>query len=367
MKKIIISGEIGWDVMPSDIREQLDSAKGADLDVHIASPGGYVYDGLEIYNMFRDYKRDYPKSQNIATIKGVAASMASYLAVNPAFDLVAAEDNAVFMIHNVWGGTVGDYRDMGKAAEVFEGLTGIIATAYAAKTGADIDDIRADMDDESWFFGSEIMDAGYVDDMVKTEEEPETKSSAVARAKLAFSAVAKKVNEAENKTDYQKIAAMVKPTAQTPAVNAGKIIPEVKTMTLDQLMAENPAAKIEYENALKAQFDAGKTAGRESLQSTIKTAAKYLGADSTYPATIKKIAVDVLNGEKTAEALETTVSAFDAFVEANASGAAQGESSKIGDTPGEQNPELSQDGIIRNDADFAAEIARSKAALGMEV
>ena len=113
---INISGEIGCDVTPNKIKKQLDAAKGKDIDVHITSPGGFVFDGIEIFNAFRDYKKQYPKAQMMLTIKGLAASMASYLAVNPAFDLVAAEDNAVFMIHNAWGGAVGDYREMKKSA-----------------------------------------------------------------------------------------------------------------------------------------------------------------------------------------------------------------------------------------------------------
>ena len=192
MFKILISGEIGWDVTPYSISKQLDEANGKDLDVHIASPGGYVSDGIEIFNMFRDYKRKFPESQSMATIKGVAASMATYLAVNPAFDLIAAEDNAVFMIHNVWGGTVGDYREMLKTAEVFQGFTGIIADAYVRKTGISKDKIKNMMDDESWFFGSEILDSGFVDEIIKTDDTADQAQS-MAHAKLKFKNLSEKL------------------------------------------------------------------------------------------------------------------------------------------------------------------------------
>ncbi|GAG76337.1 unnamed protein product [marine sediment metagenome] len=107
MVKIILSGEIGWEINPDDIREKLDKAAGEDLEVHMISPGGGVMSGIEIFNIFRDYKRDYPESQNILLIKGFVASMGTYIAVNPAFDLVAAEDNVPWMIHNPYGGIVG--------------------------------------------------------------------------------------------------------------------------------------------------------------------------------------------------------------------------------------------------------------------
>ena len=78
MKIINISGEIGYDVMPEDVRNQLAEAGGKDIEIQIASPGGFVFDGIEIYNMIRDYKRKNPNAQILATVKGLAASMAAY-------------------------------------------------------------------------------------------------------------------------------------------------------------------------------------------------------------------------------------------------------------------------------------------------
>lgn len=374
MKKIIISGEIGWDIYPDDIRSQLAGAKGDDLEVHIASPGGSVIQGIEIFNMFRDYKRDYPDSESLAIIKGMAASMASYLAVNPVFDLVAAEDNAVFMIHNAWGATYGDYREMKTFSEVLEGLTNIIGKAYTKKTGKSISEIREMMDGESWFFGDEILEAGFVDEMMPSEDEDKNKAVAIAKAKSAFSAVSKKINETDQKQDMEKIAAIIKPnetdpakTAQTPAANAGNNITEVVTMTLTEFMAENPAAKIELESQLKEKFEAGEKAGRDSLQDAISTAAKYLGTDSVYPAEIKAVAIGVLDGKISVESLNVAVTIHDSKTEAEKSETAKKEAEGIGDTASEQPPDITQDGVIKNEADFDAEIRRTKTANGMEV
>jgi ATP-dependent Clp protease, protease subunit len=355
MNVINISGEIGYDVKPSDFKEQLKSAKGKDIDIHIASPGGYVSDGIEIYNMIRDYKRDNPSSQIMATLKGVAASMASYLAVNPAIDMVTAEDNAVFMIHNVWGGAVGDYREMKKSAEVFEGLTDILAQAYSKKTKKEKGTVREMMDNETWLFGSEIAAAGFVDEMIPAPEEKKEKSQALAEAKLKFKAVSEKLTD---KTETQKIAAMIQPQheAQNPAENsAGKnnTTPEVK-MTLNELLSQNPAAKQEHEEKLRAQFEAGVT----SMQERMTSAGKYLAPDSVYPSAIKNIAVDVLNCKKSVEALETTVSAFDALKQSQDSAAAKVETEELGETPAEITAQKSADGILMSEADIVAEANR---------
>ena len=382
MVKIILSGEIGWDIFPDEIREKLNAANGEDLDVHIASPGGGVMSGIEIFNLFRDYKRNHPGSQILATIKGLAASMASYLAMNPAFDLIAAEDNAVFMIHNASGSTWGDHREMLKTAEILDGLTNIIGKAYAQKTKKHIKEIREMMNDESWFFGDEILKAGFVDEMIKSKNKAVDKNTAIASAKMTVSNLSKKINESDNEFDTQQIAAIIVTdrsllewlggpavddikTTHTPA-NAGKNTEE-KTMTLEELMAENPAARIEFDNKLKETFNAGVKVGHESLRARMKAAAVFLSPDSKYPATVKSIAIDVLNGDKTAESLQTTAAAFDALKEAQNSDNAAEDSADLGDTAGQQLPDITKDGVIRNNDDFAAEINRTKKLYGMEV
>ena len=160
MNVINLSGEIGWDIIPADVKKELFAFNGQDVETHIASPGGFVFDGIELFNAYRDYKRQFPNAQMMLTIKGLAASMASYFAMNPAFDLVAAEDNAVFMIHNAWMGVIGDYQDLEKATEILYGLDNMLNSAYSRKTGKSKEEIKKLMDTESWYFGSEIKDAG---------------------------------------------------------------------------------------------------------------------------------------------------------------------------------------------------------------
>ncbi|MDY0178228.1 MAG: Clp protease ClpP, partial [Bacilli bacterium] len=135
MKTINIVGEIGWDLLPQSIQKQLNEAAGEDLELNIASPGGYVFDGIEIFNMIRAYKRQYTNSQILANLRGFVASMASYIAMNPAIDILAAENNAIFMIHNVWGMGIGNKNDLRKTADIFDGLDGILNDAYVKKTG----------------------------------------------------------------------------------------------------------------------------------------------------------------------------------------------------------------------------------------
>lgn len=406
MIKIMLSGEIGWDVYPEDIRNQLKEAGGKDIEVHMVSPGGSVMDGIEIFNMFRDYKRDNPNSQNILIIKGMAASMATYLAMNPAFDLVAAEDNAVFMIHNASGCTCGDYREMKLFAEILDGLTNIIGKEYAKKTGKNLKEIREMMDAETWLFGDEILKAGFIDEMIPSDnpKKKKSKSEALAMAKLKYSKLSDKMKTSDNNIDVHKIAAMIKPensgTANMPSViNDGSSavekfnhsynpqpgptaptqaqtpahqtrdnnITEAKTMTLAELMAQNPAAKIEYDALLTEKFNAGVSSERERMQANMTYAATFLDTKSEYPDKIKAVAVKLVNGGISRESLEVAVTMFDAEKETQASSAAAAESAALGDTPGVQIPATTQTGEIKNELDFKAELDAHKKLRGMEV
>lgn len=261
-KKINISGEIGWDYTASGIRESLRGAKGEDIEIDIASPGGDVFDGIEIYNAIRDYKRDFPGAQIMATLKGVVASMASYIASNPAFDLVAAEDNAVYMIHNPWMLAIGDYNEMTKQASFLEGLASIMATAYISRSGKTESDIRAMMDAETWLFGSEMKDAGFVDEMIDCPDDacgpagPDKKKKALALARGSFDAMKR---HAQEKTDAQKVAAMVQTFTQaiTPGVPGEIDTPESQGgtemfKTLAEFKTENLALYTEFESGAKA-------------------------------------------------------------------------------------------------------------------
>lgn len=284
-KKIVISGIIGsyfGGVSPDSVRAQLADASGGDIDIQINSPGGSMPDGFEIYNMIRDYKRENPGAQITITLKGEASSMASYIAVNPAADLVVAEDNATFMVHNPWNVTQGDYRAMEKEASILRGVGGIIANAYAAKVGKTVDEIQSMMDAETWLFGEEIKAAGFVDEIIAAPEEEKTdKDKAIAASRMRFSAMQESIRKSEHaKSEMKKIAALVFPpkekqnegnnaqeskeqkisgAAQAPKNNGGNAMADenknltADDITLDWLQANKPEIVDAIKNAATEQ------------------------------------------------------------------------------------------------------------------
>lgn len=144
-----------------------------ELRIVIDSPGGDVFEGVTIFNVIRDFARNNPSVKITTYIQGMAASMASAiaLAANAVSDSnkVIAEDNSIFMIHDAWGYVIGNENDMREAAEYFAMIDSMLSSIYMRKTRKSEDDIRTMMDAETWLWGKNILEAGFVDEIIDSE------------------------------------------------------------------------------------------------------------------------------------------------------------------------------------------------------
>lgn len=237
MKVFDLDGEVGWNIDTYTVKSILRQARGEDITINFSSPGGSVFTGIKVFNLFKNYAGKVKFH-----LTGLAASMGSYIVLSG--DEITAEPNAVFMIHNVSAWTGGDHRELRKTADLAEGLTKLLSKEYVAKTGESDKKIRAMMDDETFLFGSEIKDAGFVDSIVGEEDsDPDAKQIHMSLAKESFEAVMAKVKE-EKPEDYEEAAAILpnfnfkaETTVNAPVVAKQEII----KMNLEKLKAEHPA------------------------------------------------------------------------------------------------------------------------------
>ena len=111
---VLLYGVIGDEVTALDLRNQL-SENGlgpeSELEVHIHSPGGSVFEGVAIVAALKDYN-------TVAVIDGLAASMASVIAL--ACDEVEIADGAQIMVHNPWTFAFGDANELRKEAALLD-------------------------------------------------------------------------------------------------------------------------------------------------------------------------------------------------------------------------------------------------------
>ena len=159
---IDIFGVIGvwWD--GKDSQQFIDEIKALDVDeitINISSPGGFVSDGLAIYDAIRGHK-----AKVTARLSGLVASMATVIAC--AADVVEASDTVLYMIHNIQGGAMGTPDEIRKSADIFEKQEGILVNIYRKKTGNTRAVIQKWMDAETWFTVDEAIAEGFIDSKV---------------------------------------------------------------------------------------------------------------------------------------------------------------------------------------------------------
>ncbi len=375
-KKIIIDGEIGWDVYASGIRKQFEEAEGQEVEIELSSPGGFISEGLTISNIIRKYNDEIAKVEII--MMGLAASMASYIMMSVPKNQRKAYDDAIFMIHNPWSFQVGDYRDMQNEAEFLISITNHVAKKYSDNTKNSHDKIRELMDTESWYYGEEMKDAGFIGKIItnNTENKSSNKSESVNLAKLKVESLFSKMQKSEKaKKDIERAVALLPKTAiETPQIKLSiegaeklaKLIDtiddeqktkpntEVKRMTLQELLAQNPEAKLEFENLIIT----AKGDGEKKVQDRIDAVVPFLNNDA-YKG-IETLVSEVLSNKSDISALKAAIASFDMMKQQNKSSAAQEDTDDNPDTPPLKGKLPKENGEVESEEDFQAEIARKK-------
>lgn len=157
--EVLLYDEIGgwWGVDAQDFVQELRAITTPNIRLRINSPGGDVFDGLAIYQALLSH----PARVEVQ-VDGLAASAASFVA--QAGDEVSIGTSAMIMIHDAWGVSIGDARDMRETADLLDKISDSIAAVYALRAGGgDTEAWRERMLAETWYTGTEAIDAGLAD------------------------------------------------------------------------------------------------------------------------------------------------------------------------------------------------------------
>lgn len=130
-------------------------------------------------------------------------------------------------------------------------------------------------------------------------------------------------------------------------------------MGLKSLLAENPAAQVEFDQAIAAATAAGEKAGKEAQNAVIAKVSPFL-TSTDYPETVKNAAVAVLKGDTPVGTLEAAVAAVDAVKEQMKQNAAQKETNEKGETPPEQQKQMQEGAVVSSEDDLQATVAQFK-------
>ena len=170
-----------------DIRESLESVTD-DIVIKLNSPGGDVFEGIEIYN----YLKDHPSNITVE-VTGVAASAATFIVAGA--DEVIMNIGTSLMIHEASTFTWGNKSDIQKTLNALETIDESILSIYSEKTGQSNEQLEEWMNEEKWFTADEAVEFGFADSVkrdnaesVESEESIEDIiNSKVAIAMAAFS------------------------------------------------------------------------------------------------------------------------------------------------------------------------------------
>ena len=210
MKEILIDKEIGglFGITANEIRKQFNEAEeGEDIKIVVDSPGGECFEGISIYNFIRDYARNHT-NKIITYIQGMATSAAAWImcAANSinSENKIIVEDNSIFMIHNCWGFVIGDHRDMQKMADFSKRIDNMIIKMLSNRSKKDEKKIEKLMADETWYFGNEIFENGFCDEVIKTETDPLAEmENKMNVAKSTFNSCQEKIKDEAQKHPMQ--------------------------------------------------------------------------------------------------------------------------------------------------------------------
>lgn len=262
-------------VTPESFKKSLSDANGEDVLITINSPGGSVWEGLEMFSMIQNYS-----GKTETRVISLAASMGSILAL--AGNKRSIENTAMYFIHNAQGGGYGDHRDLAEASEWLKDVSTLLANIYSEYTALTLKEAQNLMNKDTHFFGEELKSLGF-----ETIETGNELNNAVARVQAV-----KRIGEIENKisqddflNDLQKVAASISPkknldkfliqnnskilNEKTPATGGEQNKKQEVVMTLDEL-------KVQHPHLYNQIFQAGEESGAKKERGNVSAHMKWL-------------------------------------------------------------------------------------------
>ena len=275
MKTIYLSGEVGWEITLSKLRNQMNPSSKEKVRIIINSYGGSVPEAFEIYNFLGAYKGKIE-----IVIGAMAASAASYIAMVVPVANRKGFKNSSFMTHEAKSGVYGRARDFEIHAKRLEGINNIVAEAYSTGLGIEIDSARSMMTEDNYITGGEdllknnvisgIIDIEDVDIPDKENDEDgfmffDFLSESI-KNKINRDVATSKMYDAEdkilkdfkkNKESFEKIAAHLENFEPKKTVEDNKLTTEGE-MDLKSFLKATPEANAEYEKDLQSAEAKGK-------------------------------------------------------------------------------------------------------------
>lgn len=142
----------------------------SEINLHINSLGGDVFEGLAMFNLLKQHK---------ATVKvyidGIAASIASVIAM--AGDEIYMPKNSMMMIHNCWTYECGNAKDLRKTADDLDKIMEASIESYLSRVNIDREELVELLDGETWLTAKECLEKGFCSEILPISNDIEQSAS----------------------------------------------------------------------------------------------------------------------------------------------------------------------------------------------
>lgn len=215
-----------WGVSAQSFLAEVRDLDVSQINLHVNSPGGDVFEAVTIYNTLVNHK-----AKVVVYVDGLAASAASFIA--QAGDEVIMGLGSMMMIHDAAGLAWGNAEDMRGTAEVLDKISDTISEFYAHRAGGTAEEWRGIMKQEAWYSAQEAVEAGLADRVL---QEPVSDEKVENRWNLSVFNYAGRQNAPSPGIIRQTVLNQITKEKQV-ATNANE------TETVEEIETEQPAVE----------------------------------------------------------------------------------------------------------------------------
>ena len=167
-----------------DVKAFLDAHSDEKVDIAVSSPGGFVDEGLTIYQLIKDH------GQVNIHVLGMTASIATVLCMGAKH--VTMSVGSTMLIHNastgvtVWESANKEKLDQliaqfQKQRDDLDTIDKVIASVYAQRSGKTSDEILEQMGKENWMTPEQALEMGLIDEIRDLDEEDSKRQTNLAK------------------------------------------------------------------------------------------------------------------------------------------------------------------------------------------
>lgn len=168
--RLYVFGMIGgFDLDATEFVQAVHGITAKNIDLHVNSPGGFVWDGMVMYEALKSHKATVT-----AHVDGLAASAASFLIQAADHRIMATGSRG--MVHDAQVVAFGSPAEVREAADLGDAVSDDIASIYAERAGGKPAAWRTAMRATTWYSAQQMVDAGLADRVATKNSGPDNRS-----------------------------------------------------------------------------------------------------------------------------------------------------------------------------------------------